>query len=147
MVDLALSVTVTRTALALPDLQINDHIDYYIGTSFFGGTMSWTRNQVGSPFIDGMVTAYRNKQMVTEPVQVECLGDDAVELAANIATLYKAFMQDDFNVSIAFNGVTYTYQCEAADVTMLWTGPRLIANQGQVNFSVPRQPNPLVGVI
>lgn len=147
MVDLALSVKVTRTALALPDLEINDHLDSYIGPSFFGGTMSWTRNQVGSPFIDGSVTAYRTKQMVQEPVQIECLGGDAVELAANIATIYQAFMQDDFNVTIAFNGVTYTYQCEAADVTMLWTGPRLIADQGQLNFSVPRQPNPLVGVI
>lgn len=145
--DLTLSVSVTRTALALADLQINDHLDYYIGPQFFGGSQAWQRNQVGSPFIDGQVTTYRTKQMVTEQVQIECLGGDAVELEANITAVYDAFMQDSFNVSIVYNGVTLTYQCESADVTKLWTGPRLIANQGQLNFSVPRQPNPIVGAL
>jgi hypothetical protein len=143
--DLALSVVITRTALALPPLELNDHIAYYVGPTFMGGSLAWSRTQIGSPWLDGMVTVHRSRQMVTEPVQLEVLGGDQAELDANMLAAVRAFSQSDFQLIVTLQGEARTYECEAADQTLLWTGPRAIAGQMQVTFQVPRQPVPSAG--
>lgn len=145
MVDIALSAKVSRTLLSLPDLELNDHADYYIGASFLGAAQDWNRNQVGSPFLDGQVTTYRTRQMVTEPVQIEVPADNQTELTAKMTALVQAFLQSDYTITVVVGGSVLQYQCEAADFQVLWTTPRLVEHQGQATFQVPRQPNPLVG--
>ena len=143
---LGMTVSVTRTQLGLPVLQINDHNAYYISQSFLGGQMSWTRNQVTSPYLDGAVTVNRTRGMVTEQVVVEVLGGPSQALLqANVATLLAAFSQDSYLLTVIIATTSYEYLCEAADYQIAWTGPRFFAKQAQVTFSMPRQPIPVVG--
>lgn len=144
-----MSVVVTRDSLGLADLQINDFINYYVGSEFLGAGVTWNRNQVSSPFLDGQVTTFRNRQNVSEPATVEVLADEPNLLQIAQNTLVQAFLQDFFNVLIVIgtgtHKATYQIQCEAADYTVAWTGPRWLATQGQVKFTVPCQPVPIVG--
>src|SRR3954471_7485848 len=142
-----MSVTVTRTLLGLPDLELNDFVRYSIGAQFLGGNVSWNKQQVGSIFVDGQTTTARSMQNVTEQVAVEVYAEDIDELRANTTEVDQAFFQDSFVMTVTVDGVVYAqYMCEAADRQLTWTGPRLIEHQNAIVYSMPRQPLPLAGV-
>lgn len=145
MTDLSLTVLVTRGALGLGDLDINDHVNYYVTPTFLGGQVSWDRVEVTSPFIDGSVTVNRRRSKVQENIGIEVLGDSQADLATNLAALIAAFTQDGFALNIGVGAQAYQYACEAADYQLTWSGPRSIARQALVAFTVPRQPNPIAG--
>jgi len=159
LTDLDLSVTVSRHNLGLDLLQINDQVVYRCAaTPFLGESMSWTRNQLTSAYIDGAVTVNRARQMVNEQVAVEVSGRNAampkraptqLQAQLNMAVLIEAFTQDSFVLELLLGDGTgaarYSYQCEAADVQVAWASPRAIAMQNQVVFTVPRQPVPISG--
>jgi hypothetical protein len=139
--DVALTVTISRAALGLPPLEIATSPDYYIGTQFLGAAVQWERQQVGSVFLDGMVTTNRHRQMVTEQIAVEITCDNLGQVQAKIIELIQAFIQDSFTMTVHADNSTRVYNCEAADYQdMSWTTPRLSGAQGQVLLSVPRQP-------
>ena len=145
MPDLGLDVSVSRALLGLADLAINDHLAYYLSPQFLGGQVTWNRQQATSPFVDGAVTTYRTRGMVTEQLGVEVLGDTPGELDGNLAVLLAAFVQDSFHLAVAIGAQSWEYLCEAADYQVAWSGPRFIARQLQVLFGVPRQPVPVAG--
>jgi hypothetical protein len=145
--DISMSVLLSRTPLGLPALQINDHLNYKIAPQFLGGNVQWNRQKVSSPFLDGEVTTQRSRQSVAEQIAVEVFAGSAAELQTNTAALIAAFSQDSFTLTVTLAGTVYAYACEAADVQVAWTGPRMMAHQGQVVFSVPRQPVALVGAV
>jgi hypothetical protein len=152
--DLNLTVLVQRDSLGLTPLSINDGKVYRASTQFLGGAVSWNRTQVTSPYIDGSVTVNRQRQMVQEQVAIEVSGRTVasptlsnVQLKANFDTLCQAFLQDSFTLTVEIDTAVYEYQCEAADYQITWTGPRFIAKQGLITFTVPRQPNAAVGVV
>lgn len=141
MSDLALSVLVSRSALGLSDLDINDHIDYIVaGPEFLGGQQSWDRTQVSSPFADGEVTTMRRRQNVQENIVLEVLGDTTSEVHSNAQTVIDAFSQDAFTITVSINGASTAYHCEASDYKLITSGPRYSAQQIQVLFVVPRKP-------
>jgi hypothetical protein len=146
MADLSLSVAVTRAQLGLGNLNINDHISYYCAAQFLGGSMTWNRQQISSPYMDGSVTVNRTRGVVMEPVAVEVLGSTDTALQTNMATLLAALSQDTFDLLVGIGSAQYQYLCEAADVQNAgWSGPRMIAKQAQIVFQVPRQPVPILG--
>lgn len=141
MPDIGLAVTVSRDLLGLPTLDLNDHVSFYIAPGTLGAPMAWQRQQVGAPWVDGLVTVNRTRGMVSEPVVVEVLGDDTAEMFTNQATLIAAFSQDSFTLAVTVNGVANTYRCEAADYQIgSWVSGRLASIQGQITFTMPRQP-------
>lgn len=150
MSDIALSVLVSRTRLGLGPLQIASGGTYFLTPQFLGATVTWTRQQVGSPFADGQVTTSRVRQNVTETVGVEVRADTYAELDAAISAVIAAFTQDRFTMTIEVGDVdiaTYQYRCEAADYqTLTWNTARLYSMAGQVLFQMPRQPVAVVGV-
>jgi hypothetical protein len=143
--ELSFAVTVSRDLLALADLDINDHLTYYVSPQFLGGQVQWSRQQATSPFVDGSVTVSRFRQTVTEQIAIEVLAGTGAGLKANVDTLIDAFMQDSFILTVVSDGATYAYTCEAADYQLAWTGPRMIGHQAQVVLSVPRSPVALAG--
>lgn len=152
MADLNLSVVLTRDWLGLGPLNINDHVSYAVAQQFLGSTVSWNRNQLTSPYMDGSFTASRQRQSVTEQIAVEVFGRSTANgamspttLQANLAALIAAFNQDSFSLTLTLDGTTYSYEAEAADYQVSWVGPRFMARQVQVVFSLPRQPVPLAG--
>lgn len=141
-----MQVNVERTSLGLPLLNINDHLNYACAAQFFGAAVSWTRQQVGSPQVDGQVTVNRQRQMVQEQLAVEVRGDSMAHLRANVDKLVQAAIQDSYLIGIHIDGEHYQYQCEAADYQVSWVGSRFAARQLQVVLTVPRQPVPTIGV-
>lgn len=147
MSDLTLAGSVTRTSLAMADLNLNDFVNYYLSSQLMGGEERWTRNIDSSAYMDGELTLNRHRGNVTERVGVEVLGTSQAVLDANIATLKQAFYQDSFQMTLTINSSTHTYQCEAADLdtTMVWNNGRQVSRIVLCVFSVPRRPIPLVG--
>lgn len=145
MPDLGLVVYVTRGSLALGDLDINDHVNYYMGANLLGQQVSYNRQQVTSPWFDGSATVSRSLQTVNQQLQVECLGGTTAELYSNINQLLTAIKQDWWQLKVNVNGQPLTYQCEAADYQVGFNGPRLVAGQVQVVLNVPVQPVNLAG--
>jgi hypothetical protein len=144
--DVDLSVTISRTSLGLAPLEIATSFDYYLSTQFLGAAVQWSRQQVESVWLDGAVTTSRHRQMVTEQVAVEVVGENLAQVQARINELVQAFVQDSFVMTVKAGGSTRSYRCETADYQDLsWTTPRLAAAQGQVLLSVPRQPVALTG--
>lgn len=158
MPDLNLNVTVSRAALSLGPLHINDGIRYKIGGTFLGGTESWNRVQLTSPYIDGAATVSRTRQMVNEPVEVRVYGRGYTDptrpwltadrlpptpqqRSVNEQLLIAAFQQDNFTLKVTVNGVLWAYACEAADLTRTWSGALHAAGQALLTFTMPRQPN------
>jgi hypothetical protein len=144
--DVTLSVTVSRDSLGLPPLEIATSPDYYIGTQFLGANVQWDRQQVGSQFLDGMVTVNRHRQMVTEQIAVEITADTMTDVQTKMGDLITAFIQNSFTMVVHAGGSSRVYNCEAADYQdASWTTPRMAGAQGQVLLSVPRQPAALYG--
>lgn len=146
--DLALGVTVTRTLLGEPPLDVNDFDRYYVTRTFLGGGVTWERTKAGSPWLDGDVTVARRRAQTMEPITIEVLGDTPGELQANHDLLVAAFNQDTFRLDITVGAdAHYAYKCEASDYKMSWVPERFIAGQIQIEFQVPRHPVPYVGVV
>lgn len=145
MADISMSVLISRSSLALADLEINDLTNYRVAPQFLGGNVSYNRVEASSVFMDSSVTIFRTLPKVQEQVQIEVLGTSQANLMANIDALIKAFSQNSFTMTITLAGQVWQYQCEAADRQMTWTGPRFIAKQVQITFTMPRHPTPLQG--
>lgn len=155
--DLALGVTVSRGLLGKGRLHINDRVRYKVGDQFLGAGVQWQRNQVTSPYVDGAVTVSRTRQIVNDQVNVEVYGRNYVPranpndrsfrsdiLQRNESELIEAFSQDFFTLAVVADGVLYAYNCEAADYQISWTGPRRMAKQSLITFTVPHHPVPLI---
>ena len=141
---LTVAATVTRTDLGLSTLNINDHVNYALGSQILGGTVSWERNQVNSPWVDGDITVSRRRPNVQESVQINVYGDNQTEMLANIKEITEAFSQNSYQMTVTLNGQVYRYQCESADYSVEW-GVKMHSSQCMVMFSVPRRPIALAG--
>ena len=147
MSDLTLAGSVTRTSLALGDLNLNDYVSYYLSEQLMGGQERWVRNLDSSAYMDGELTINRHRGNITERVGVEVIGTSQSVLDANIAALKQAFYQDSFQLTLTINSSTHTYQCECADMDtqMVWNKGRQVGRVVLCVFDVPRRPIPLVG--
>ncbi len=146
MADLDLSVTVTRDFLGLPVLELNDD-PYQVARTFLGAGVTWERNKVSSPWVDGDLTVSARRGQVNETIQIEIFGDTAGELQSNHDDLIAAFVQARFRLDISIGpDAHYAYRCEAADYKLSWVPERFVAGQLQVEFQVPRHPVPYAGV-
>lgn len=145
MADVALSVTVSRGLLGLTPLELGFG-RYYLAPQFLGGAVQWNRQKVSSPFVDGEVTTQRSRQNVSETIGVEIRANTAHELQLYTAELINAFLQDSYTLTVSVGDAVYAWRCETADYQLAsWTTPRVVASQGQVVFTVPRQPLAILG--
>lgn len=145
MSSLTLSVLVDRTELSLADLEINDGTTYIVTDRVNPGAVSWRREQVTSPYVDGAVTVSRAKEIVEGQIVVDVLGATQGAVQNSIATLIDAFTQDQFELTFSMDGTIYKWQCEAADYIVNWDRVRFINRKVSVGFQFPRQPVPLTG--
>jgi hypothetical protein len=144
--DIALTASVTRSALGLSNLNINDKKKYNITATMLGGGVSWQKQQVSSPYVDGDVTVTRRRPTVMEPLEIYVYGKTGNELTNNIRTLIDAFIQDTYNLLISIDGSTRQYKCECADYTIEYANTKFASGMTMVRFNVPRNPIPTVGV-
>lgn len=146
MTDFPITARVTRPDLGLGDLDINDHTAYVVaGPSALGGTVSWDRRAVSSPWVEGDITVSRRRGNVMEPLTVYVKGTDQADMDAKIATLVAAFTQDRYGLQIITGGANHAWDCEAADYTVMFDTVHFHALYAQVTFQIPRKPVALSG--
>lgn len=144
--DLAVVCTVSRSALGLGELSLNDHVSYRLAAeSFSQRGQQWDRAQAGSPYLDGKVTVNRTRQMTTETVSIEVLGTDGASVQAGVNTVRQAFNQAKYALTLSIGSAFYQFSCETADVTETWSTSRWVADQLYLTFAVPVQPKLLAG--
>jgi len=141
-----ISAVVTRDDLGQPDLDINDLVNYFIGPRFDPGGVIWEREQATSRYIHGSVTVGRKKATADYTLPIDVKGATFAELNQAKETLIEAFEQDSFRVTMTFDGIVYSWQCEAADYSVNWDHVYIHNRRLQMSFSFPRQPVPIFGV-
>lgn len=144
MPDITLGLTITRTLLALGDLNLNDHTNFIAAPST-PGSVEWDRVQVSAPNVDDDITVHRRLKKITEEVPIEVKGSSDASLQTNLAALLAALKQASFTLTTTFNGTSYAWACEAADYQVEWSGPRVVAKQFIVRARIPRSPHPVTG--
>lgn len=136
---------VSRTSLGDNPLSLSDGVNFKLGQDILGGQLSWNRQTAKSPYVDGEFTVNRTKGRVEERFTVQVLGATQTVLNQNLADLIEAFSQDRFILTIEMDEVPYSYDCEASDYQIDYTGTRWLAKTVLVTFMVPRQPRLLAG--
>lgn len=137
---------ISRDELGLPLLNLNDHVNYYVSSQVFGAQVSFRRQTVQSPWIEGQFTVGAVRDVVQDKFAVEVMGPDQVTLQNNLQTLIAAFTQDYYDLTLQMDTAVYTYACEQADYTLDWTNTRFIAQQVLVTFAIRRSPVAINGV-
>lgn len=126
-------------------LNINDQLDYIVGNDIMGAMVTYDRQTVSSPYVNGDITVHRRRGTVSEKFSVYVLGDTQTELQTNIRTLIQAFSQDKFNLSLMLDGIEWSYMCEASDYQVEWANTNFFAQKVKVTFTLLRSPIALVG--
>lgn len=152
--DITLDVVISRDLLALAPLDINDNVLYRCTPTLLGGNITWNRQTVTSPYIDGAATVSRTREMVQEQIAVDIWGRtnaspalSNAQLKANMDIVAAAFLQDFFTITVTVDSAVYEYNGEAADYQTIWNGDRFRSKLGQLVFTMPRQPVPVLGVV
>lgn len=147
MPDITLAVTISRTYLSLPALDVNDHVNYYLGP-FSPGQVRYERQRAQSQYVDGEHTTSRRMTNVEEQLVIEVLAGAAGTAASantNLTALINALKQADFTFAHSYEGQAFSWSCEADGIQVLWDGPRWVARQFQVTAALSRSPRPLAG--
>lgn len=139
MSDISLSVTISRSELGLSDLELNDGTTYICTPEIEPGQITWRRERVQSPYVDGEFTVSRAKDDGEMRIIVDVLGATHSAIRTSIDTLIDAFTQSTFTLTIAIGGTTYAWTGEAADYAMTWDHVRMIGERVAVGFQFPRK--------
>lgn len=132
-----LTATVTRTELSLGDLDLNDRTKF-IAVSFQPGDLKWNRTEATSPFYDGAVTTHRNRQRSSMQTVIDVIGATQTALHDNLRELVAAFQQTEFDLTVTYEGQTWVWKGEAADVSTSWDdSSRLRERRLQVVLQYP----------
>lgn len=143
---LTFTANVTRTDLGLANLNINDYTKYITTTQIMGGQVTWQRNSVSSPYVDGDVTISRRRPSVNDVFAINVIGTTHAIVKTNLQTLVQAFLQDKFNIIITVDGATYQYECETSDYSVEWNHAKFHEKMITVTFNVMRKPIAISGV-
>lgn len=143
--DAVVTVAVTRTLLGLADLNLMDHLNYMTSATFLGAGVTYRRQQIKSPYVEGAITVNRVRDQVQDTIAIDVLADTQTRFQSNIQTLQAAFAQDSFQLKLTLDSVPWTWTCEASDYKMDWTVPRIHGLYGQVQYTLLRSPISVAG--
>lgn len=141
----ARSLLVTRTVLALSDLQLWQPGTFTVlGDAFGPGAQVRRRETVTSPYVKGrtLLSAVDDVQLASLSIEVGSTSGSG--LSTNIAVLLAAFSQSTFTMSAIWDDVAVSWTCEAADYAV---GPAGVLQDHDLKFftqvvalTVPRSP-------
>ena len=136
----------TRPALALADLNLNDGINFRVA-SIAPGNQAWRRQTTSSPYVDGVFTTNRSRDIRQLQITIDALGADDPTVIANVTSLVAAMDQDYFEIYWAINGSTTRWAGEAADRQNDYSQERVRARRYSIVWTIPVQPIALAGAL
>lgn len=148
MSELTVSALVTRSGLSTPkaDLDIDDGAKFILAQGLRIGSVTWRRETVQSPFVEGRVPVHEVKDAAESTVIVYCKGANHTILDQNIAELLEAFTEQySYLLKLNVNGVNHHWTCERADYEVAFATATLNALLVPVSLSFHRKPSPVAG--
>jgi len=138
-------ITVSRTELSLPSLDLNDATNgYYVSDEWSQGGYIWQRYEAStSPFAHGETIVAQRLQNVDEIFTIYVFADTTATLNSRLDTLREAFSQYRYTLTIEWDGVEYIYDAAgAADIRRADTVNPILHKAGWHSYqiSVPRRP-------
>lgn len=108
--------------------------------AFVDEAVTWRRQEVQNPFVEGswLVNAVRENVTTAVDVWVRCASQP--ELAKAVEALKEAFSQINYGLEFTVEGVTYYYRCYAADYTVKTGREFRASTMAQFSAQVPRHP-------
>ena len=92
------------------DLEDDEHYELH-GDALAQRAVTWRKQQVSSPYVEGTYTTAAVKENVTEALVVLVRGGDPLELADLIAAVTDGFDQMAFQVMLTINGMVEYWTC------------------------------------
>lgn len=149
--DWVVSASVSGPSVSLTVANTSDrYFPYIIPRNGIGpGAVSWRKNTVASPFSYGRFVVSQVQDVVTMSVAVRVRAASHDWMDYYVSQLVDAFEQFSYTFTYSIDGVSHSYQCEAADWAVGDSGQYddlmgLSYNQ-IVTFTVPRHPLPVSG--
>ncbi len=135
------SVIVSRTSLALADLQLSQAGKYYLPDGTFGGGETAQRRTTSdSPQVKGSYSSSLVEGARSGNISVHVVSTLAL-LQTEIQTVIDAMSQFRYTLTWTFDGLTGVWQCEKADWALGESGTLdvkfLQINTQIIHFTVP----------
>jgi hypothetical protein len=138
-----LSMTISRDGES--DLELNDGPYLVAKEGLNPGEISYSREQVSSPYIHGQYTTYRTKESPNAQIVINVSSGDHTSLKSDLGTLIDAFSQEVFTLTLVMNGAQWQWQGEAANYSVGFVSERMHALNVPAGFQFPRHPIPKQG--
>lgn len=152
-----LTVTVSRTLLGLPDLDLNNPAGGLVVVNLGPGRREINLNEVTSPVSDGAVVVGGRAEMQTAFMTVRAYASSEAAVLTLLDTVAEAMNQRQFlltvtmepssGVAIAANTRTEVWSCYASDHSIgasgRWEADKLSGGWQDISFEIPRLPDAL----
>lgn len=122
-------------------LDLDDGIAYEFEATAFGERgVTWRKQEVTSPFIEGTFVTGAVRENVLEQVNVYVRGESHSQLAQRVKRLTDAFGQLSYRMMLRFDDVARYWDCQPADYTVVTQREFVHARMALVRAQVPRLP-------
>ena len=139
-------ITIKRTELGLSDLNLNDPANgYFVGDEWLSGGVEWQRFlAAASPWVNGDRIVAQRQVSVDETFLIYIRAATPAGLKTKMNTIATALSQYRYQVTVEWDGATYTYNGNGAGEIRFRQGrvdPVLHkAGWVGVDITVPRDP-------
>lgn len=122
-------------------LDLNDGVGYsFEGTSFADRQVTWRRQEVTSPFVEGTYIVGAVRENITEAVSVWVRGETFSELDARVEALIGALGQMTYRFMLRLEDSAHYWTCWPADYTVSGQREYLHSRLVLVKATMPRLP-------
>lgn len=108
-----------------------------------GGGVTWVRDAVASPWVDGEFDASIRKGPQTLSVSLLAFGSSLAVVDGLVQDLIAA-VSSSWQITRTLSDFSTTWRCRPADVAVSFTTEDWLLNRRTVNLTIPAQPNPTV---
>jgi len=145
---MAISCTISRTLLALGDLELVGANGYEIMSDGLDpGEVMQRQDWAKSPFIHGGALMSSVDDIATGKLDVEVFGSSRADIQTKVTTLIAAFKQLYYVIDFDLDGTSWSWLCYRANRAMDANFPFYLGNLTVCHFGFARQPTPQAGPI
>lgn len=109
--------------------------------SFVDETLTWRKQEVTNPFVDGTWVVNATKENITSVVDVFVRTDSTLETAMAVKALRDVFSQVNYGIEFLIDDVVYFYRCYVADYSVKTPREFRFSTMAQFTAQVPHDPN------
>lgn len=148
MSTLAITAYLTRTELALGNLQLNDGTYKLSAQGFDPGSVTHRNEYATSPYVQGGLLVNSVRDLAQGGFVVDIYATSHADLQTRIADL-KAAVSDQrtYDYYVVIEGQTYAWRCDRSDYAVGWVHERLHALVVPFTVQFNRDPQPIQGPI